>query len=179
MITKDGDVISVRKSGRKYMKMQTDKDGYKCVNIRVNKKAHHIHLHRLLAVAFIPLPQSYIDQNLTYKDLQINHLNGIHDDNRLENLEWCTCQENIEHAWKTGLSHPKKCDKHPNSVYSNQQIENVCKMLEDNKNSMKKISEQTEVSYTVVKQIRNHIIWKEISQKYNIDNFSIDTRKNK
>ena len=38
MITKDGDVISVRKSGRKYMKMQTDKDGYKCVNIRVNKK---------------------------------------------------------------------------------------------------------------------------------------------
>lgn len=48
-----------------------------------------VHTHRLVAQAFIPNPD-----NKPY----INHINCIRNDNRIENLEWCTQLENMQHA---------------------------------------------------------------------------------
>lgn len=47
-------------------------------------------VHRLVAKAFIPGDHM----------LQVNHLNGVRDDNRVENLEWLSCSDNHRHSYR-------------------------------------------------------------------------------
>lgn len=52
--------------------------------------------HRLLALAFLPYGR-LVDT------MEVNHRDGIKSNNRLDNLEWVTPSENMEHAVRTGL----------------------------------------------------------------------------
>lgn len=72
---------------------------YLSVSLCKDGKAKQYTLHRLLGIHFIPNPD-----NKPF----INHINGIKTDNRLENLEWSTPKENIQHAWNNKLCTYKK-----------------------------------------------------------------------
>ena len=61
--------------------------------IKIEGKHHRI--NRLVAQTFISNPES--------KD-KVNHIDGNKLNNRLENLEWTTNQENMQHAYDTGLN---------------------------------------------------------------------------
>lgn len=76
------------------LKPSTNKDGYKSVLLSKNGKKMSIRIHRLVALYFLENPNKYPD---------VNHKNGIKDDNRVENLEWCSKSMNMRHAYDTGL----------------------------------------------------------------------------
>jgi hypothetical protein len=80
-ITKDGKVYENGK-----LRSQWNQNGYK--SVCVNKKNHYV--HRLIAKEYIPNPN-----NLPF----VNHINGIKFDNRIENLEWCTQKQNVNHYY--------------------------------------------------------------------------------
>lgn len=71
-----------------------DKDGYLRLCLSKNNNRMYFYIHRLVVKSFM--------LNTQNKPC-VNHKNGIKDDNRLENLEWCTYSENIRHADTTGL----------------------------------------------------------------------------
>lgn len=73
-----------------------DKYGYPRLNLfKGDKTKLEIrHVHALVAESFI---------GSRPEGREVNHKNGIKDDNRLENLEYVTRSENIRHAFAMGL----------------------------------------------------------------------------
>lgn len=89
-ITDKGEIISYKGKEPKNLKLQENNKGYLFIRLR----HHSPKIHRLVAKSFIPNPEN--------KE-QVNHINGIKSDNRVENLEWVTNQQNREHAINVGL----------------------------------------------------------------------------
>lgn len=87
----DGTIINkVTEHEKKPISNHTGK-GYLYVDLYKNGKKKRFYVHRLVAEAFIPNP---------FNKPYINHKDGNPKNNCANNLEWCTPQENVEHASK-------------------------------------------------------------------------------
>ena len=101
--------IIIRNNGRrqvlneKILKPILNVYGYLKVRCNISRNViKNIYIHRLVAENFLQRDN---------KSLQVNHKNGIKTDNCVNNLEWVSCKENINHSWELNLStnnHSKK-----------------------------------------------------------------------
>lgn len=112
-VTKDGRIFSAwkrRGSGRwktaieyyidcddmREIKSWSNGKGYRVVGLRSDErlksgktKTKKVYVHRMVAETYLQN-----DQNLP----EVNHINYVRDDNRLENLEWCDRLSNVRHS---------------------------------------------------------------------------------
>ena len=80
----------------KFLKPLPDTHGYLQVCLKKDKKAYWKRIHRLVAIAFIPNPES---------KPEVNHKDGDKHRNQVDNLEWVTDSEQTKHAYDNGLAH--------------------------------------------------------------------------
>lgn len=73
----------------KIKKGSPDKDGYLKVGLWKNNKCCTTSIHRIVATAFINNPKMLP---------QVNHLDENKCNNRVDNLQWCSPLENINHG---------------------------------------------------------------------------------
>lgn len=79
------------------LKERISHDGYVWYSLCRNGKGHTKRANRLVAEAFIPNPEN---------KLTVNHKDGNKLNNNVENLEWATREEQMQHAYRNGLKRP-------------------------------------------------------------------------
>lgn len=94
-IKSNGDVISTKHTHEKILSTFIDNVGYKQVILQKCGKRYYKRVHRLVAEAFLEKENS--DYNM------INHKDGNKLNNDLSNLEWCSNQQNTQHAYNNNL----------------------------------------------------------------------------
>lgn len=150
-VTSEGKVWSFTQ--HKYMKPFVDKDGYHCSNLIDNNfNSHTNRFHRLVALAYISNPLN---------KPCVNHLDGNRQNNIPSNLEWCTDYENNRHARFNGDAI---------LAITDDQVHQVCALLEKGCYSQGEIGRMVNVSPYVVKNVRQGSGHRRISQHYNIPN---------
>lgn len=85
-----------------------------------NKDTKRFSAHRLVALNFTPNP---------LEKPEVNHMDGNKENNYLDNLEWVTTKENINHAWENGLQKDRKGGANSFAKLSEENVKEIIAML--------------------------------------------------
>lgn len=156
-VTRWGDVwdsISKRK-----MKPSV-RNGYLRVSINGNSET----IHRLVAIAWIPIPQHLLDLGHTFETLTVNHIKGNEKtNNHIANLEWMTRSENTIDSYEQGLQDRGR-------LYSNKEIHAICKALSEGIPPLQ-VSKKFNVNINYVRDLQYGKARTDITSQYSIPRF--------
>lgn len=117
----------------KILRLGKHRQGYKLVSLYKNKKQKTFLVHRLVAMAFIENPHSF---------LEINHIDENKENNNVSNLEWCDrvynanygtgnkrrIEQRIKNGNNKGSKKPRNIgEQNPNCKLSAEQIKYIRK----------------------------------------------------
>lgn len=97
------DSTLIRFENRKIVKQNYTMKGYLSYSVKPIPNNPTYLVHRVLMFVFNPPTDP--TKNM------VNHKDGVKDNNKLENLEWCNNSENIQHAFDNGLIDTRKISK--------------------------------------------------------------------
>ena len=111
-----------------------------------------IKVHRIVLNSF----------NETKEVLEVNHINGVKHDNRIENLEWVTRQQNIQHCIDNNLQYVLKGEEIGNSKLTEKQVKEIRKKFIPRVYSRSKLAKEFNVSEATIKDIIYLRTWKHL-----------------
>jgi hypothetical protein len=158
--------IVTRKNGTpltiqpKTKSVKTAKSGYAYVHLDRDGISKFRSVHRLVANAFIP--------NTKNKKC-VNHINSVRDDNRVENLEWVTPTENMQHAVRVG-SMDFVGEKHPRAKLTNKDVLEIFNLGKMGKYTQTYIGNLYGVSFSCVSAIVRGAKWTHVTTQSEILN---------
>ena len=149
-----GRVKSLKFGKIRSLKFGFSGNGYLRVCLWEDNKGKIFSVHRLVAQAFIPNPEL---------KREVNHINGIKTDNRVENLEWCTRSENARHAFDIGLQVARQGEERHNAKLSNEKVF----YIRDNPDGLNtyELTKKFNVCEATINDIQRGKIWKSIGGK--------------
>lgn len=163
-VYRDGSIIN--KCNRK-LKPRNNGFGYRKVGLTINGKYKSFMVHRLVAMCYIENPEN---------KPQVNHINGIKTDNRVENLEWVTQSENMRHADKTGLRLMPRGEVNLNSKLKMSDAGLIRELYYSGLYTQKQLADLFSVSNQLVSRIVNNKSYP--SKDYNIKKVKRNPEKN-
>lgn len=103
IIFEDGSIYNINKNigGNRFI-VGSKSEGYN----QLSTKDKTYKIHRIVCMAFKPIEGK--DKYDDYKELQVNHIDGDKLNNSVDNLEWVTQSENMNHAYKEDLNKKKR-----------------------------------------------------------------------
>ncbi len=131
-------------------------NGYVCIELSKEGFSSRFYVHRIMAIAFLPNP---------YNKPNINHKDGVRNNNNLDNIEWCTQKENIQHAHRTGLARVGIGEKQAHSKLKTNNINKIRSMYRTGAYTMKEIGDIYKVSYQSISDVVNFRTWKHIIEE--------------
>jgi hypothetical protein len=131
----------------KLLKVKDNCKGYLAVNI----DDITIAVHRLVAITFIE------NKDLS---LEVNHINGVKTDNRVENLEWLSHVDNMKHAWSNDMC-VSGSDTYI-AVLNEENVENIKKLFVEYELNNTEIGLLFGVNKGTISKIRTLDTWKQV-----------------
>ena len=170
------------------------KRGYHYVNLHLKGKRRMVSVARLIAEHSIPIPEKYIKMGYTMKNLVVDHIREddqlkSRSDNSVHNLQWLTETENlykrtlylknnmntIDVKASDDLTGILIGELNPSSIYTEDQVKNVCKDLTENLLSLQEIADKNNMPKHIVQEIKYNKSWTHISSlpEYNVSKHNI------
>jgi hypothetical protein len=134
------------------LKPAHNRDGYLQVVLSRNRRHRTMLVHRLVAEAFLPRSPGQDE---------VNHKNGIKDDNRKSNLEWATHRQNCRHADEILGTMPHG-EANGSATLTRRQVRQIRRLDANGKHSHRELAEVFGVDRSTVSKIVRRDAWKHI-----------------
>ena len=136
-----GKIITCKYNKENFLVPSISRNGYLRIKLYKNNKIYYCNIHRLVAENFI--------KNKDNKP-QVNHIDGNKLNNNINNLEWVTSSENIQHAHNTGLM------ENANKIRSKKMINNNLGIYNRHKIYSSKLNITFDSQTDAAKYIKEH-----------------------
>jgi len=117
-----GTIFSFRRKMPVAMRPYLTKHGYLRTKIANESGIKWFMAHRLIAMAWIPQPADTVE---------INHIDGIKNNNHPSNLEWVSKARNVQHAFELGLNKPLRGSTNGNAKLNERQVVEIKQELKN------------------------------------------------
>jgi len=142
------------KTSKNIIKTRKDKDGYLIFTAGKKNKRKVVKIHRLVAELFIPNPDN---------KPEVNHLDFHRENPNVENLDWCTHEENVKYTleYNKSVFIDNTCENNPNSKLNKENVILIKKLLKDSI-TVADIARTFNVGWQTINHIKQGNTWKNI-----------------